>query len=136
VLILAAVLTLTAAVWLQVEYRVKQFVPWTILMSGGPSSLDVLFVDYFSPYSPVVFFTSLRHRHWPVSTVVLATWMLQLGIVFSTGLLERELRSSLVFFDGVPTTANFKAVVEFPSPNQYVIITSPPRGGSVTASGG
>ena len=112
------VLTLTAAIWLQVEYRVKQFVPWAILMSDGPSSLEALSIDYFSPYSPVVFISSIRRRHWPVTTVVLATWLLQLAIVFSTGLLERELLFSTVTIDGLPTTASFKAAIDFPSPNQ------------------
>ena len=58
-LTLSTVLTITAAIWLQVEYRVKQFVPWKILMTGGPRSFDALSIDYFEPYSPVVFITSL-----------------------------------------------------------------------------
>ena len=115
-LTLSTVLTITAAIWLQVEYRVKQFVPWKILMTGGPRSFDALSIDYFEPYSPVVFITSLRRRHWPVATVVFSTWLLQLAIVFSTGLLERELMPSEVMVDNIPRTAMFRAAVEFPGP--------------------
>lgn len=88
-------------------------VPWSMLMLCGSSHLEALSVDYFSPYSPVVFFTSISRRHWPVAVVVLATWLLQLAVVFSTGLLERELQPSAFQIASLPTTANLMPGIDF-----------------------
>lgn len=103
------------AIWLQVEYRTKQFVPWSALFSSpsNPRRLDAVAIDYFSPWSTTVFVVAARRRHFPVSAALLATWLLQLAVIFSTGLLERQQQPTTVRVDGVTTMGKLIADIDW-----------------------
>lgn len=45
-----------------------------------------LFLDYISPNPVVSLMRSLKHRHWPVASVLLGSGLLKVIIILSTGL--------------------------------------------------
>jgi hypothetical protein len=84
-----------------------------MLASGGTAAREALAIDYFSPYSFQALFAAWRRRHWVVAIAIEATWALQLGVVFSTSLLERELQPWKLPVDNLVTTANLMASTDF-----------------------
>jgi len=96
------------SIWTQTEYRSKQVLPWKLFLASPESSRDAaLSIDYFSKLNIVVLFESWKRRHWSVAIAVLGTLTLELAIVFSTGLLERQRHAVSLSVDGFSTTAVF-----------------------------
>ncbi|KAL1641060.1 hypothetical protein SLS58_006332 [Diplodia intermedia] len=85
-----AVLTIVSAFWGQVEHRTKQMMPWAILRKGPSPAADTLLIDYIEPARPVSLYKSLKNAHWPVSTAIAGTLLLQLLTVTSTGLFQLQ----------------------------------------------
>jgi uncharacterized protein DUF3433 len=98
------------SVWTQTEYRSKQLFPWKLMLASPESSRDAaLGIDYFSKLNIFVLFDSLKRRHWSVAIAVLGTLALELAIVFSTGLLERQRHTVSLSVGGFSTTAVFSS---------------------------
>lgn len=82
-----SVFTIIAAFWTQVDYRTRQMQPWEILADQTPQpAAKTLLLDYVSSNPFVSFFRSLKHRHWPVTSVLLGSFLIKGLIVVSTGL--------------------------------------------------
>lgn len=117
------------SIWTQTEYRSKQLLPWKLLLASPKSGCDTaLGIDYFSKFNIVVLFESARRRHWSVAVAVLGTLILELTLVLSTGLLERQRHAISLSVEGFKTTAVFAS--EFrPNENEtrrgwYVILVT------------
>jgi hypothetical protein len=81
------VFTIIAAFWTQIDYRTRQMQPWEELASRtSKKAAETLLLDYVSCNPVVSFFKSLMHRHWPVTTVLLGSFLIKGLIVVSTGL--------------------------------------------------
>lgn len=75
------------ALWALVEYRVKQLEPWQVLRSGLSDASTSVLLDYVSPWNVISLFKSVKAKHFIVAISILATLLIRLLIVFSTGLL-------------------------------------------------
>lgn len=84
------VLSLVAAVWGQVEYRVLQAIPWSELKRRALPAERNLLMNYVSPWSVTTLFRSLSKGHFTVSLVVLGGIILKALIILSTGLIDLE----------------------------------------------
>lgn len=81
-----AVFVLTAALWGQVQYRALQFMPWLLMSRGyAPASQSVL-LDYISPWSVISLIKAVRRKHFLAALAINGTILIQLAIVFATGL--------------------------------------------------
>jgi len=80
------VLIVIAAFWGQVEYRIKQLMPWQIMSRGPASAENSVLLDYVSPWNVLALFKSLKNRHLLVSLVITASLLLKVAIIASTGL--------------------------------------------------
>lgn len=80
------VLTIVAAFWGQVEYRVKQLQPWMNMARGPASGEDSVLLDYISPWNVTALLTSLRKRHHMVTLAILGSLLIKVLIIFSTSL--------------------------------------------------
>lgn len=81
------VLSIIGALWSQVEYRMKQVKPWQVLRHGPSEATSSILLDYISPWNVISLFRSIKARHYTVALTILATLLIRLLIVFSTGLL-------------------------------------------------
>ncbi|KAH8896933.1 hypothetical protein GQ53DRAFT_819183 [Thozetella sp. PMI_491] len=82
--------TIVAAVWGQLEYRVKQSMPWMELRRGPLPADRTIDLNYLSPSSVISLWTSVKNHHFQVSLVILSSWLLKVLVVISTGLLSQE----------------------------------------------
>jgi hypothetical protein len=82
--------TVVAAVWGQLEYRVKQSMPWIELRRGPLPADRTINLNYLSRMSVLSLWTSAKNRHSQVSLVILGSWLLKVLIIASTGLLSQE----------------------------------------------
>jgi hypothetical protein len=85
-----ALVFIQAAVWAQMEYRIKSLTPWRVLARGPSTASDTLFLDYLSPWNIITLVSSLASRHYAVSLAVLGSFLLKLLIIAATGLLTPE----------------------------------------------
>lgn len=85
-----AVFTLVAAFWSRLEYRYKQLMPWKSLRTGKLRASQTVLLDYVSPWSLKVLFTSAKEKHFMVTLPVLGNLLLTLILVFSTGLFSLQ----------------------------------------------
>jgi len=107
----------TVALWIQVEYRAKQVTSWQVLAADSDKgdlavSRESLKIDYFSKINLVVVVSSTKQRHWAVAMSTTGTLMLQLAVVISTSLLERESRRLEYSTSSLPAAATFTRSVE------------------------
>ncbi|CAL5873069.1 uncharacterized protein PFLUO_LOCUS7338 [Penicillium psychrofluorescens] len=82
-----AVFTIVAALWAPVDFRTRQLTPWKNMMGEPTPSRASLFLDYLSPWTGLLLWSSLRNRHFAVSLGLTGKLLSQLLIVLSTGLL-------------------------------------------------
>ncbi|OSS50674.1 hypothetical protein B5807_04380 [Epicoccum nigrum] len=85
-----AVLVIVAALWNQVEHKIKIAMPWVILQQGTTPASKTLFMDYVTPGRPEALWTSLRKLHWPVAIAITNSLLITLLTVASTGLLSLQ----------------------------------------------
>lgn len=83
-------LVIVAALWNQVEHKVKIAMPWVILQQGTTPASKTLFMDYVTPGRPEALWTSLRKLHWPVAIAITNSLLITLLTVASTGLLSLQ----------------------------------------------
>lgn len=91
-------LTLVAAFWGQVEYRVKQLMPWKSITKGPVPAEKVLLTDYVSPWNVSALITSLKAKHIVVTLSIAGSLLLKLAIIFSAAFLS--LNNKRVYDDG------------------------------------
>ena len=108
---------MTVALWIQIEYRAKQVTSWQLLRADSNKgdlapSKESLKIDYFSKINLAVLVSSTKERHWAVAMSTMGTLMLQLAVVISTSLLERESQQLEYSTSKVPATAAFARSVE------------------------
>lgn len=65
-----------------------------------------MLLDYISCWNVKVLFASIKAKHFDVSLAIAATLLLQLLIIFSTGLFTLEGRT--IYLEHVPITTHFK----------------------------
>ncbi|KAK1757193.1 hypothetical protein QBC47DRAFT_378589 [Echria macrotheca] len=86
-----AVFALTTLVWDRVNYQAMRLMPW-IQLSNEPSGADQsIALDYHSQlFSPVLFITALRNRHYIVACGTAVALLLRVLTVLSTGMIFFE----------------------------------------------
>jgi hypothetical protein len=95
-----------AAFWTKVSFHYRQLAPWRSLAAGSASANRSLLLDYVSPSIPVTLARSMRSRHLDVSLAISATLLLQLIIIFSTGLFALDTRT--IYRSDVPVTTQVR----------------------------
>ncbi|KAF1912691.1 hypothetical protein BDU57DRAFT_542503 [Ampelomyces quisqualis] len=101
-----AVFTLVAAFWTQIDYRTRHLQPWRELAKRPQPASKNLLLDYISRNPLSAFMSSVKHRHWPVSIVLLGSLLLKIVIVLSTGLLAPR-------FSNLPIATRMEMVEQF-----------------------
>jgi Protein of unknown function (DUF3433) len=81
------VFSIVSALWTLVEYRIKQLTPWQVLRQGPADATESVLLDYLSPWNVISLFRSLKAGHYVVTITILATLLIRLLIISSTGLL-------------------------------------------------
>ncbi|KAJ5381389.1 uncharacterized protein N7496_003817 [Penicillium cataractarum] len=85
-----AILTIIATFWSRVEFQSKQNAPWqSMLEAPQPAGKSVL-LDYISDMQPVAMWKAFKNKHLIVFSGVSCSLLLQLMIVFSTGLFSLQ----------------------------------------------
>jgi Protein of unknown function (DUF3433) len=82
--------TIAGACWSMVAYRVLQLQPWRMILQGQGSMSEALLVDYVTPNPLASLFKAIRARHSLVGMALLASMVLQLVTILSTGLFGIE----------------------------------------------
>jgi hypothetical protein len=85
-----ALVFILAALWAQMEFRIKSLMPWRVLAYGPSSASKSLLLDYISPWNIISLIGSLASRHYGVSLAVFGSFTLKLLVISSTGLLASE----------------------------------------------
>lgn len=80
------VLTIFAAFWNLVEYRLKVLAPWYAMSKGPVSAEKSVLLDYLSPSNPRLLPRALRAGHYIVALGIIGSLLIKLLIVVSTGL--------------------------------------------------
>ena len=83
-------LTIVASLWGQVEYRVKQLMPWKLMTKRSVPADRVLFMDYVSSWNVTALVSSCKAKHYTIALVVTGSLLLKLAIIFSAGLFSLE----------------------------------------------
>lgn len=84
-------ITILLASWFRVTFQAQITAPWLRLLSGLPSKGEhSLTLDYTSMLQPTVLVKSFRLRDWLVTASIVGCMILQLTVLFSTGLLTVE----------------------------------------------
>ncbi|KAF1344435.1 hypothetical protein BDV97DRAFT_304492 [Delphinella strobiligena] len=90
------VLSILAAFWGQVDYRVRQLMPWKAMTKGPLPADKALLTDHVSTWGVSVFIAGFKARHFAISLVTAGSFLIKLAIIFSTALFSLE---SQRFFD-------------------------------------
>lgn len=85
-----AILTIIATFWSRVEYQSKQNAPWQSMIEGPKPAEKSVLLDYVSDMQPVAMWKAFKNKHLIVFSGVSCSLLLQLVIVFSTGLFSLE----------------------------------------------
>ncbi|KAL2075132.1 hypothetical protein VTL71DRAFT_74 [Oculimacula yallundae] len=80
-----------SALWGQVELRTKQYLPWSIMYARPAKSKDTISLDYVEPMNVISLFTSVKSRHWPITFAIVGGMLLNLSVVFSSGLFSLDI---------------------------------------------
>ncbi|KAF2010228.1 hypothetical protein BU24DRAFT_473406 [Aaosphaeria arxii CBS 175.79] len=87
-----AVFTFIAILWSQVDYRYRQLFPWKNMQryKGFENADTTILLDYVSPWSINILYTSARRKHWLVALPVCASSILTIMVILSTGLFSLQ----------------------------------------------
>ncbi|KAI9737737.1 MAG: hypothetical protein M1834_009105 [Cirrosporium novae-zelandiae] len=99
-----AILTLVAAFWARLEYRAKQLAPWMAMAQGPTPAETSLLADYISSTPPGTIFDAFKHGRHLVALAVMSSLLINLLIIFSTGLLSLD--NMVVKLENVPFIAS------------------------------
>ncbi|KAK6363374.1 hypothetical protein TWF730_000806 [Orbilia blumenaviensis] len=81
-----AIIIAVLSVWRQVDFRVKQFMPWVSLAAGPNRAKKNILVDYISPFILNSLCDTIRNKHFLPLATILGFLGMKLAIVVSTGL--------------------------------------------------
>lgn len=81
-----------AVCWVQLEFQIKQAIPWLELRRGTATANKSLLLNYVTPPVYECLYKSARMFHWSVTLAVSGTLILQLMTITSTNLLSLEYR--------------------------------------------
>ncbi|KAJ5495312.1 hypothetical protein N7539_000428 [Penicillium diatomitis] len=95
-----AILTVITTFWARVEFQSKQNAPWRSMLEGPQPAEKSVLLDYISDMQPVAMWKAFCNQHEIVFAGLLCSLLLQLVIVFSTGLLT--LRETYVPRSDIP----------------------------------
>ena len=73
--------------WKQVDFNCQILAPWKNAIEGPTTVESSLFLDYISPLPPARLWAAFRNRDWAVFASTLGVLLLQIVVIFSTGLL-------------------------------------------------
>jgi hypothetical protein len=79
-----------AAFWNKIEYRTKQIAPWKQMSEGFAPAKATLLLDYITPINIATLPLAVQARQFAVAAAIFGTFLIQLLIVISTGLLALE----------------------------------------------
>ena len=82
-----AVFTLILAFWSFVEYHAELITPWVLMGKGFTPASQSILLDYISSWNVLALYRSFRRYQFLVALPILGTLLIQLMVVFSTGLL-------------------------------------------------
>ncbi|OOQ85648.1 hypothetical protein PEBR_25594 [Penicillium brasilianum] len=85
-----AILTIIATFWSRVEFQSKQNAPWQSMLDAPQPAEKSVLLDYISDMQPVAMWKAFKNKHLIVFSGVSCSLLLQLMIVFSTGLFSLE----------------------------------------------
>lgn len=85
-----AILTIITTFWSRVEYQSKHNAPWQSMIEGPQPAEKSVLLDYVSDMQPVTMWKAVKNKHLIVFSGVSCSLLLQLVIVFSTGLFSLE----------------------------------------------
>lgn len=85
-----AILTIVAVFWSRVEFQAKQNAPWHSMLGGPQEPRKSVLLDYISEMQPVALFKALKNKHHLVAAGIACSMLLQLLIIFSTGLFSLQ----------------------------------------------
>jgi hypothetical protein len=85
-----AILTIIATFWSRVEFQSKQNAPWQSMLEAPQPAEKSVLLDYVSDMQPVTMWKAFKNKHLLVFSGVSCTLLLQLMIVFSTGLFSLD----------------------------------------------
>lgn len=85
-----AILTVITTLWSRVEFQSKQNAPWQSMLEGPQPAEKSVLLDYVSDMQPVAMWKAFNNKHLIVFSGVSCSLLLQLVIVFSTGLFSLQ----------------------------------------------
>ncbi|CAI6339958.1 unnamed protein product [Periconia digitata] len=85
-----AILILIVGLWRQVDYYTMILQPWKNLQEGPGAASRSLLLDYVSPFWVNALSNAVRAQEAPVAIAIVATVILKLLVILSTGLLVRS----------------------------------------------
>jgi hypothetical protein len=85
-----AILTIIATFWSRVEFQSKQNAPWQSMLEAPQPAEKSVLLDYISDMQPVAMWRAWKNKHLIVFSGISCSLLLQLMIVFSTGLFSLQ----------------------------------------------
>lgn len=85
-----AVFTIVAVFWSRVEFQAKQNAPWQSMLDEPQEPRKSVLLDYISVMQPMSLFQAVTNKHTLVAAGVACSMLLQLLIIFSTGLFSLQ----------------------------------------------
>ena len=102
--------TIVASLWTKVEYHTKQLAPWRALANGPSTAKQTLLRDYVSAWTARGLTSSVEAGDYDVTLSIAGALLLQLLVVFSTGLLALEQRNISEDNFALTTTTKFSNI--------------------------
>lgn len=124
-------LTVIACLWGQVEYRIKQLMPWKAMVKVPVPAEDCLLLDYVSPWNVTALIMALKKKHIAVVLAILGSLLIKLAIIFAAGFLSigyspvfkdevpMELRDAFTTSNSYPNSTNIQPVIAVIGASQY-----------------
>lgn len=85
-----AILTIVATFWSRVEFQSKYNAPWQSMLEGPQPAERSVLLDYVSEMQPVAMWRAFKNKQVIVFSSVSCTLLVQLVIIFSTGLFSLQ----------------------------------------------
>ncbi|KAF4553978.1 Hypothetical protein D9617_5g068530 [Elsinoe fawcettii] len=113
-----AFLTILAAFWNQVDVQARRNAPLVRMSKGKVTAPESMLADYLSPWDPMSLVMALNNKDYQVSLSVLASLVLRVLIVLSTGLFV--LRYPPLAFDTTLTQLDDFDLSNFDGPSRSI----------------
>ena len=84
------ILTVIASFWSRVEFQAKQNAPWQAMSEKATEAQKSVLLDYITVMQPLAVINALKNRHFSVAFGATCSMLLNLLIIFSTGLFSLQ----------------------------------------------